>query len=932
MERRYKAFISYRHLPLETSVAKKMHRRIEHYIVPKELRKNGEKKLGLVFRDQDELPIASNLTENIEQALDRSEFLIVICSPETAKSPWVLREIDYFLKHHDRDHVLAVLADGRPEEAFPPQMTELRDESGGLVGRIEPIAANIVAPTRAKRDRLFQVESLRILSALIGCHFDALFRREQRYRRRRTAVALSAAGLIAAAFIGMLLNRNARIRAQLQQTQINESRALAALSERACGEGDYLGALRLALEALPGEGGERPYVAEAERALSGELNLYRRGVLGYVSSLEQDAAIGSLALSEDGTTLVSQDADGVFRVYDAATGAERLRFAADGQQVFGLTEGTGELLAADAKSVSLYALEDGALVWRRGDLNALNFRTDSHAKTLGLKISCDEGASTGTETVSLIDLKNGETRGEYPIGPGPERFCIAAAVDEDGGRAAFLLKNDSDKTASLYVLSFSDGKLYMLNDRLPFEFGPECYRLLFTESGDVLLGCDSSDGLIVVFLYDREKDYALRFVKPFELGQIDTLIDSDLRMRVALSVLDCRQGLIAVGSRYQLHMLDAESGEELWSRTLPGVIMAGKMYNNAGLGLILSDGTVTYCSDVGTLSYTLGINCFQSGYPLWGGAVQGKTFPQSSFVLVPDGFRQRAAAIRTLDNPAMVRIAALPEDIARMIPISSGTGARIALIGYDPVDRPVCCTVIDTAEGRTGETFALPEPELWADPGALRLTDDGLLLTDGHALDTDTRALSGTERETPPGGVAADAVWARGGDRLAVLEGRTITVRGPGGETICTAESPSGVCKLLFARGDELLISFSETGTLCVYDAHSGALLHSSNHGEENLYLTAHSARCSVWEIPEEKRLLLFCDSLKRNEAVCIALDTDSWVCAGIYEGAAAYIAASDSMLVSLFLDDVCLCPRWTLREMTEKAGTILAAAEGVES
>ena len=110
---------------------------------------------------------------------------------------------------------------------------------------------------------------------------------------------LSAAGLIAAAFIGMLLNRNARIRAQLQQTQINESRALAALSERACGEGDYLGALRLALQALPGEGGERPYVAEAERALSGELNLYRRGVLGYVSSLEQDAAIGSLALSEN---------------------------------------------------------------------------------------------------------------------------------------------------------------------------------------------------------------------------------------------------------------------------------------------------------------------------------------------------------------------------------------------------------------------------------------------------------------------------------------------------------------------------------------------------------------------------------------------------------------------------------------------------------
>ena len=115
MERRYKAFISYRHLPLETWAAKKMHRRIAHYIIPKELRKNGEKKLGLVFRDQDELPIASNLTENIEQALDRSEFLIVICSPDTPGSLWVLREISYFLEHHDRNHLLAI---GRRPDAL----------------------------------------------------------------------------------------------------------------------------------------------------------------------------------------------------------------------------------------------------------------------------------------------------------------------------------------------------------------------------------------------------------------------------------------------------------------------------------------------------------------------------------------------------------------------------------------------------------------------------------------------------------------------------------------------------------------------------------------------------------------------------------------------------------------------------------------------
>ena len=137
MDRKYKAFISYRHLPLDMNVAIKMHRRIEHYTIPRELRKNGEKKLGYVFRDQDELPISSNLTENICTALDHSEYLIVICTPETGNSAWVLREISYFLEKHDRDHVLAVLADGTPDTSFPDQLTTFVSDNGTPV-RIEP--------------------------------------------------------------------------------------------------------------------------------------------------------------------------------------------------------------------------------------------------------------------------------------------------------------------------------------------------------------------------------------------------------------------------------------------------------------------------------------------------------------------------------------------------------------------------------------------------------------------------------------------------------------------------------------------------------------------------------------------------------------------------------------------------------------------------
>ncbi|MBQ6453449.1 MAG: toll/interleukin-1 receptor domain-containing protein [Coriobacteriales bacterium] len=312
-ERNYIAFISYRHRPLDMEVAKRLHKRIEHFIIPKDLRKDGQKKLGLVFRDQDELPISSNLSANIEEALDRSQFLIVVCTPETPKSKWVEREISYFLEHHDRDHVLAVLADGLPETSFPPQLME---------GGIEPLAANILADNDRKRWKLFRVESLRILASLVGCPFDALYRREQRYRRRRSAILLAIVGLVVAAFIGMLINRNMQIKAQLEQSQRNESLALSTLSQAAFKEGDYNGALEYALQALPGPGGDRPYVPAAEYALSSELGLYDQGILHYVQSLKQESAIEGLTLSPNAELIATFDAYGMLRVYDAATGAQ----------------------------------------------------------------------------------------------------------------------------------------------------------------------------------------------------------------------------------------------------------------------------------------------------------------------------------------------------------------------------------------------------------------------------------------------------------------------------------------------------------------------------------------------------------------------------------------------------------------------------------
>ena len=96
-KKKYKAFISYRHKRLDMFVAKKLQRTIERYVIPADLRKQGQKRLGRVFRDQSELTLSSDLAQVIQDALDNSEYLIVVCTPDAAQSKWVNEEISYFL-------------------------------------------------------------------------------------------------------------------------------------------------------------------------------------------------------------------------------------------------------------------------------------------------------------------------------------------------------------------------------------------------------------------------------------------------------------------------------------------------------------------------------------------------------------------------------------------------------------------------------------------------------------------------------------------------------------------------------------------------------------------------------------------------------------------------------------------------------------------
>jgi len=174
----YNAFISYRHSELDMYVAKRIHKKLETFRVPRAVAEmTGKKSIERVFRDQEELPIGSDLGDNIRNALRESEYLIVICSPRTVDSYWVQTEIETFIELHGRDHILAVLIEGEPDEAFPQAL--LVDEDGNAV---EPLAADVRGATRREVKRKLKTEIVRLAAPLLGCSYDNL---RQRHRERR---------------------------------------------------------------------------------------------------------------------------------------------------------------------------------------------------------------------------------------------------------------------------------------------------------------------------------------------------------------------------------------------------------------------------------------------------------------------------------------------------------------------------------------------------------------------------------------------------------------------------------------------------------------------------------------------------------------------------------------------------------------------------
>jgi outer membrane protein assembly factor BamB len=204
---KYWAFISYSHV--DRKWGDWLHRGLETYRPPRGLiGKPGRdgvvrRKNSPIFRDREELPSSASLSDNINNALRESRYLIVICSPHAAVSRWVNEEIVYFKSLAREDRVLCLIVEGEPNatdkpesgglECFPPGVRFRVDAEGQLTGqRTEPIAADARKQGDGKRNA-----KLKLAAGLLGVNYNDLKQREKwRALRRNIGLALAGGALI----------------------------------------------------------------------------------------------------------------------------------------------------------------------------------------------------------------------------------------------------------------------------------------------------------------------------------------------------------------------------------------------------------------------------------------------------------------------------------------------------------------------------------------------------------------------------------------------------------------------------------------------------------------------------------------------------------------------------------------------------------------
>lgn len=189
----YYAFISYKRE--DEKWAHWLQKKLESYRLPSVLQKQynlKDNKITPIFRDKTDLSVGT-VKGALQNELNASKYLIVLCSPRSAASEWVDFEVKSFVQQGRERYIIPFIIDGEPNsqepkrECFTPAMRALNEQLLGI--SVKELGRSIAL--------------MRVISGLLAIRADELIQREKKRKRKNQMVfgGLSVVGLALLLFL-----------------------------------------------------------------------------------------------------------------------------------------------------------------------------------------------------------------------------------------------------------------------------------------------------------------------------------------------------------------------------------------------------------------------------------------------------------------------------------------------------------------------------------------------------------------------------------------------------------------------------------------------------------------------------------------------------------------------------------------------------------
>lgn len=213
------AFISYNHRDIR--FAKWLQKHLESYRLPTEIYNEidaNNRYLNPIFRDESDLNTGV-LNDELKIQLEKSKFLIMICSRNSAESKWVSDEAKEFVRLGRLRRIIPVVVQDKPGESeislFPNYLREYfaSDPDSELLG---------INLKKEGRQRTL----IKIISKMLGVSFDSLWKRRLRRLRVKITTVMAATIVAGAAIYLFAIPVRLNIKVETQEATLPQPESI----------------------------------------------------------------------------------------------------------------------------------------------------------------------------------------------------------------------------------------------------------------------------------------------------------------------------------------------------------------------------------------------------------------------------------------------------------------------------------------------------------------------------------------------------------------------------------------------------------------------------------------------------------------------------------------------------------------------------------